>query len=280
METTLNHKSITAQTADFPKYGIEELLLAKLIYLKNATRDLIASPENWHASMAILAFFVYQEGNLNRIAYYEHKTSPFPEYHAKQLQVDQKFKAIFKRCGKGYQYDQFLEAVRDMALQRNAIVHGHIYEETTIRENGSGKLISHNFERIGVISPDESSRVAGFQTKQFKLTIVPTQLSFLDGLRVILMVKEFLRIARQIWPGQQGRSDGRWHIAPIYFLDDEIPSELQTYLRSIPLKPNESGLLEDWIEVACHQLRSADAEEITAFNRKISIQGSKQNTKS
>lgn len=279
MKTALSQKSITAQTTDFPKYGIEELLLAKLIYLKNATRDLIASSENWHASMAILTFFVYQEGNLNRIAYYEHQTAPFPEYNATQLPIDEKFKEIFKRCGKAYKYDQFLEAVRDMALQRNAIVHGHIYEETKAREHGSGKLVSHNFERIGLISRNENSRVAGFQTKRFKLTVVPTQLSFLDGLRVVLMVKEFLRVARQIWSSQQGRSDGRWHIEPIHFLDDEIPSELQTYLRSTPQNPNESGLFEDWIQVARHQLRSADNDEITAFNEKIAIQESRQNTK-
>ena len=138
-------KSITAQTSSFLQYGIQELLLAKLTYSKNQDRELIALNENWHASTAILAFFVYQEGHLNRIAYYEHQISPFPEYNAKELPIDKKFKEILGRCGKGYQYNQFLEAVRDMALQRNAIVHGHIYEETRAREKSSGKLIHHVF---------------------------------------------------------------------------------------------------------------------------------------
>ena len=141
MKAPAKYKTITAQTTDFLKCGIEELLLCKLIYLKNANRDLIASTENWHASMAILAFFVCQEGNLNRIAYYEQQTSPFPEYKAKDLPIDEKFKVILKRCAKGYQYDQFLDAVRDMALQRNAIVHGHIYEQTKVCEKESGKLV-------------------------------------------------------------------------------------------------------------------------------------------
>ena len=94
------------------------------------------------------------------------------------------------------------------------------------------------------------------------------------------MLKAFLRIARQIWPTQQGRQDGRWYVAPIHFLEDELPSELQTYLHSIPQCPNKSGVFEDWVESACHKLRPADAREIKAFTGKILIQGPERNTKS
>lgn len=259
---------ITAHGRYFLCHGIEELLLAKMVYLHNEVREPIAPGENQHSIASILAFWVWFKGNLNRIAYLEQTCGSFDGYNA-MSPMDEKCKAIFNRCARTFEFQNFVEGLAEFRLQRNSIVHGHVYKEIRTVD-GEFSVVAREFHRVNGISPRAREEVVDFRTVRHKLTVIPTEVSFIDCLRAYLAVAQFARVAMEIWP-MSGGIDARAYIMPITLLKSTVQPRAWKYLSDLAFDGTRLDSVADWRRVALHDVRRADMARIQNFERAISI---------
>jgi hypothetical protein len=217
MENTINLndqklKYISAQWGFFINQSIIHLDLAREIYCKRikennnrSSKKFIPEPENLHSSISIILLNTSLEGMSNSLAFW-FKCKNYNQWDSLPDKIQNI--VLYKLCkinntSKNFlknNYKNLINAVEEFSLTRNSIIHGHIWIQLAKYNNDfSFKYIKSYlwkpFKNYLKIRKQNLIDWKSRKTKNYKFSIIPTEINFLDGLMgfcVTFKILEFL----------------------------------------------------------------------------------------
>jgi hypothetical protein len=194
--TEIKDQFISAQWGSFLEESIIHLDQSREVYVKNKNevnsrfrngrRKAIAIAENIPASIALTLAVISLEGLANTTAY-RRKIKNYNQWDSLtkriasivSLSVDQK------------------QAVDELSMGRDCIVHGWVWQKTRrYKEDFSTKFIKSYLWKPYRITPGRKFRnlvdLNNRATTKFRLSIIPIDINFLDGLMSLSVVEKIL----------------------------------------------------------------------------------------